>query len=487
VIVGAGLGGLSAACHLAGAGYDVTVLERAAQPGGRAIRREQDGFTFDLGPTVLTMIDVLAETFGAAGAEIEDHLRLRRLDPAYRAVFHDGSTIHVRAGQDAMATEIRDQCGATEAVAFHRFCEWLGDLYRVERTNFIDRNFDGVTDLLAPPSAALRLLSLGGFGRLGPRIERFFGDDRLRRLFSFQSLYAGLAPQRALALYAVITYMDTVEGVWACDGGMSAISEGLAAAAAKAGAELRYAQPVERILLANGTSGAVRGVRTASGEVLAADAVICNGDIAGTYRALLPGLTAPRVARRGHYSPSAIVWHAGVRGAPPPAAVHHNVHFGEAWDDAFDELERGELMQDPSTLVSVPSISDPGLAPPGHHVLYALEPVPNLDGDVDWPRQRDAARERLIARLSRSGYRTEAVVEHFVDPQAWAREGLERGTPFSLAHDLRQSGPFRPRNVERRAPGLFFTGAGTTPGVGVPMVLLSGKLAAARVRSGEAS
>jgi phytoene desaturase len=481
IVIGAGLGGLSAACHLAGAGYEVTVFEAGDQPGGRATRREVGGYTFDLGPTVLTMTGILADTFRAAGTDMDDHLTLRRLDPAYRAVYDDGSTIHVRAGREQMAEEIRTVCGAAEAEAFERFCHWLAELYTAEHAPFIDRNFNGVLDLVRPPVPALRLARLGGFGNLARRVGSFFSDDRLRRLFSFQSLYAGLAPHQALALYAVITYMDTVEGVYHAEGGMAAVSHALGIAAEKAGAEVHLATPIDQIVLADGAGGRVRGVRLATGEMVEADAVVCNAEPAVAYPRLLPSLRAPRVARKGTYSPSAVVWHAGVGGSLPAEAAHHNIHFGAAWRGAFDALLAGRIMDDPSTLVSVPTLSDPALAPPGGHVLYALEPVPNLDASLDWDHLRGPLQDRLTARLAGFGYPTSAEVELFVDPSDWAREGLERGTPFSLAHRFTQTGPFRPANVDRRAPGLVFTGAGTVPGVGIPMVLLSGKLAAARV------
>ena len=481
VVIGSGLGGLSAACHLAGGGYEVSVFERHDQPGGRATRLEKGGYSFDVGPTVLTMRGILAATFDAAGATLEDHLNLHRLDPAYRAVYADGSTIRVRASRDAMANEIRTACSAGDAAGFERFCEWLERLYRAELAPFIDRNYDSVVDLARPLGPAVRLARLRGFGNLERRVGTFFADERLKRLFSFQALYAGLAPHRALALYAVITYMDTVEGVFHAEGGMGAVPRALATAAEKAGAAITYNTGVERVVLSRGTNGSVRGVRLNSGEFVPAEHVVCNVEPAVAYRTILPGLTAPRVARRGHYSPSAVVWHGGVAGALPGEVAHHNIHFGPSWRTAFDELFANRVMSEPSTLVSVPTVSEPELAPPGGSVLYALEPAPNLDGDLDWTRQRPIFRDRLVRRLGALGYPTEIEEEALFDPLDWERDGLERGTPFSLAHRFGQTGPFRSPNVDGRVPGLVFVGAGTVPGVGVPMVLLSGRLAAERV------
>jgi phytoene desaturase len=481
VVIGAGLGGLSAACHLAGRGWDVQVIERGEGPGGRAGRFSRDGFQFDTGPTVMTMPNVLAATFAAVGAETADFVSLRRLDPAYRASFADGSELRVRAGREAMADEVRSVCGAAEAAAFDRYCEWLGRLYTVEMNHFLDRNYDSAADLLRPLAPVLTLARLGGWRRLDTVVHRAFRDDRLQRLFSFQSLYAGVAPQQALAVLAVISYMDVVAGVWFPAGGMHSIAAGLAAAAEKAGAQLQYDLPAERVLLAGGDRGAVVGVATASGTI-SADAVVCNGDLPGAY-GLVPGLPLPRRLRRPRYSPSALVWHAGGRGRPAPEVAHHNLHFGRSWAGSFRALiDDGVRMPEPSLLVSVPTVTEPAMAPPDASVLFALEPVPNLAGRVDWAASRHEAEAALATRLAGLGYPVgDLVVSQLVDPVDWARAGLAAGTPFSLSHQFRQSGPFRPANLERRAPGLVFAGCGTVPGVGIPMVLVSGKLAAERV------
>jgi phytoene desaturase len=481
VVIGAGLGGLAAAAHLSRAGHTVTIVERESIPGGRAGMITEAGFRLDNGPTVLTMPNLLADAFAAAGAEMADFVTIKPVDPMYRAVYADGSTLHVRHGREAMTDEIRQFANAREAEAFGRFCDWLEQLYRVEMAHFIDANFDSVLDLVKPWRAGLELVRLGGFGKLGRKVASFFDDERLQRIFSFQSMYAGLAPYEALSLYAVITYMDSVEGVFVPEGGMHAMATGLAAAVEKAGVTIRYDSPVTRILRTG--SGAVSGVEVAGSERISADVVVCNPDLPVAYRTLLGGVDAPRVARRGKYSPSCLLWVAGVKGLPPAEAAHHNIHFGHDWNASFKALiHDGVRMPDPSILVTLHSLDDASLAPEGCSSIYVLEPTPNLDGRVDWSRERDRITDSLRAKVAGLGYPTDVVVERIYDPLDWEAMGMERGTPFALAHTFRQTGPFRPNNVDKRVPGLVFTGSSTLPGVGVPMVLVSGKLAAERVQ-----
>lgn len=213
-----------------------------------------------------------------------------------------------------------------------------------------------------------------------------------------------------------------------------------------------------------------------------ADAVICTVDLPTTYEQLLPDLRPPRAVRRGKYSPSAVVWHVGVRGVPDPPVAHHNIHFGGEWGTAFDALlNRGGLMPDPSRLVTIPSLDDATLAPDGCSTLYVLEPVPNLKGKINWATEAEPLRERLHTFLAEQGYPIDVITQQLVTPLDWQAQGMAAGTPFALAHTFGQTGPFRPSNVERQLPGMFFAGSGTVPGVGVPMVLISGKLAASRV------
>ena len=480
VVIGAGLGGLSAAAHLVGAGHEVCVLERNALPGGRAGVIEQHGFRLDTGPTVLTMPNLLADTFRAVERQMSDYVTIDPIDPMYRAVFADGSVLRIRHGRESMTEEIRQFANAREAGAFNEFCEWLTELYELEMPRFIDANYDSPVAQLRSWRALLDLIRLGGFGALDSKVASFFEDERLRQVFSFQATYAGVSPREALAIYSVITYMDVVAGVYAPRGGIHSIATGLARAVTEAGATIRYDTDVVRIL--RDGEGVVAGVDL-GGDRLVADAVVCNADLPVAYKTMLGGVDAPRVARRGRYSPSCLLWVAGVRGSAPSGAAHHNIHFGREFEDSFKAItKRGVRMPDPSTLVSMASLSDVSLAPAGCSTLHALELMPNLDGKLDWARNGARYAEDLRRRVGALGYPVDdVVVERTFDPLDWESMGLERGTPFSLSHTFRQSGPFRPGNTDRRVPGLVFTGSSTLPGVGVPMVLISGKLAAQRV------
>jgi phytoene desaturase len=488
VVIGAGLGGLSAACHLSGKGHDITVVERSDVPGGRAGVVESQGYRLDTGPCVLTMTGILSDAFTAAGAAIEDYVQISPVDPSYRATFHQsdgGGELRIRHGRDAMREEIRSFAGSKEADNFDRFVAWLTELYEVETPAFIDRNFDSVLDMARPLTPGLKLLKLGGFAKQHNLVAKYFKDPRLQKIFTFQAMYAGLSPFKALGAYAVITYMDTVAGVYFPKGGMHAIAEGLALAAEKAGVHIRYGASAERILRAEGSNGAVRGLRLTNGETILADAVVVNADLPVAYSALLPELEAPRVARRGEYSPSCALWLVGVKGNLPPGTEHHNIHFGGQWKEAFDALlKNGTRMPDPSLLVTTPTFSDPSLAPAGRHSLYVLEPTPHLGGRINWDLERDRVRNDLQRRIGVLGYPVsdaDIEIERFYDPNDWEKMGMAMGTPFALSHKFLQTGPFRPNNVDKRVPGVVFVGSSTVPGVGVPMVLLSGRLAAERV------
>jgi phytoene desaturase len=479
VIVGAGLGGLSAALRLAAAGREVTVLEREPVPGGRAGRLDLDGYSFDTGPTVLTMPHLIGDALGAVGERLDDWLDLRPVRPLYRAHYPDGSTLDVHADAEAMAAEVARVCGPAEAAGYRRFVDWVSALYRLEMRHFIDRNLDSPADLLGVN--LLRLARRGGFRRLAGAVGRHLKDPRTRRVFSFQAMYAGLSPYEALALYAVISYMDSVAGVFFPRGGMHAVPRALAGAAEKHGVEFRYRTEVVRVEVAGGRA---RAVHTAAGERIPADVVVLNPDLPVAYRDLLPPSVAPRRLRRLRYSPSCVLLHAGSR-AGYAGIAHHNIHFGRAWREVFrDVIDRGRLMADPSLLVTSATRSDPALAPPGRHTFYVLLPAPHLGAGLDWATVGPRYRDEIVGTLHRRGYHGFAAgieVERLVTPADWGASGLAMGTPFAAAHTIGQTGPFRPANLAPGLENVVFCGSGTQPGVGVPMVLVSGRLAAERI------
>ncbi|HVE64054.1 MAG TPA: phytoene desaturase family protein [Mycobacteriales bacterium] len=479
VIVGAGLAGLSAALRLAGAGREVTVLERESVPGGRAGRLSDSGFEFDTGPTVLTMPDLIRDAFACVGEEMDDWLTLRPLSPLYRAYYPDGSTLDVHSDTDAMAEEVARVCGPAEAAGYRRYVDFVSELYRLEMADFIDRNIDSPFSLLRPSLA--RLAAIGGFRRLAPKVGEYLKDPRTQRVLSFQSMYAGLSPYDALAIYAVIAYMDSVAGVYFPEGGMHAVPVALAGAAVKHGVDIRYSTTVTQVEVVNGRAV---GVLTAAGERIPADVVVLNPDLPVAYRELLPPTAVPARVKSLTYSPSCFLLLAGSTASYSQIA-HHNIHFGKSWRGVFDELiDQQSLMSDPSVLVTAPTHTDPSLAPEGRHIYYVLFPTPNLDAALDWSVIGPRYRNEVIGHLERLGYVGfgDAIeVEHVTTPADWRARGMERGAPFAAAHTFFQTGPFRPANLAPKVDGVVFCGSGTQPGVGVPMVLISGRLAAERI------
>lgn len=474
VVVGAGLSGLSAALQLAGRGRSVTVVERYPFPGGRMGQADIAGHRIDTGPTVLTMPDIIDEAFAAVGASMAEHLDLMPVEPAYRATFADGSALDVHPDRATMVAAIEAFAGPDQAAGYLRLRDWLTQLYRLEFDGFIAANFASPLSLLTPQLA--RLAAIGGFRGWERMVSRFVTDERLQRIFTFQALYAGVPPQRALAAYAVIAYMDTVAGVYFPRGGMRAVPEAMAAAAAAAGVRFRYGATVTALERAGSR---VTAVRTETDRI-ACDAVVLTTELPLTYQLL--GRTPRRpVAMRP--APSAVVAHVSVPQVGERLA-HHNISFGGKWAGTFDEIIRdGVLMSDPSLLVTRPTAGDPSLAPPGRDLLYILAPAPNLKvGVVDWNSVGESYAQEVVATAAARllpGVDTEIL--DVVTPADWARQGMAAGTPFALAHTFAQTGPFRPANMIRGIDNAVLAGGSTVPGVGMPTALISGRLAADRV------
>ncbi|MFF0817028.1 phytoene desaturase family protein [Rhodococcus sp. NPDC003318] len=496
VVVGAGLAGLAAALHLRGAGREVTVLERDDAVGGRVGVHSGPGYDIDSGATVLTMPELVADALGAVGADaasVTPPLLIRQLDPSYHARFADGTALRVHADADAMAAEVERVCGPAEAGRYRRLRAWLATIFDAEFDSFMDANFDSPLDLLATGRARRDLWTLvrnGGFGRLGPKVARLVHDPRLQRIFTFQALYAGVAPAKALGVYGAIAHMDTSTGVHFPDGGMRRVAEAMASALTAAGGEVRLGTEVVSI---DYRDGRAHRVRTADGGSVPADAVVLTVDL-GCAPALLPRRRLPR--RPVRHSPSAVVAHGTIPvevAADWSGSGHHTIDFGDAWERTFAEITarrgHGRLMSDPSLLLTRPACTDPGLTltrdGTPHEPLSVLAPCPNLrSAPLAWDALGGPYVRELLGVLETRGYT--GIAEHFrVDlidtPQTWAERGMADGSPFAAAHTFGQTGPFRRGNLDTGAENVVLAGCGTTPGVGVPTVLISGRLAAARI------
>ncbi|MFG1797951.1 phytoene desaturase family protein [Nocardia sp. NPDC049149] len=491
VVVGAGLAGLSAALYLTGAGRSVTLLERADQPGGRVGTYRGPDYEIDSGATVLTLPELITDALAAVGRTPETckpALRIHQLAPAYHAKFADDSTIRVFADPEAMAEEVAAACGPAEARRYRRLRAWLARIYAAEFTEFMDTNFDSPVDMLRTPEkrrALVSLARLGGFGKLGKRVGKLLNDPRLARLFTFQALYAGLPPADALAVYGAIPHMDTSLGVYFPEGGMRTIASAMAEAFTAAGGTLELGTEVTAVDYAGRRA---ERVRTADGRAFDCDVLVLTVDLGSIARF---GVRRRRGLRA---APSAVVAHGTVPAevaATWPVQAHHTIEFGAAWDATFAEItgRRGRLMSDPSLLLTRPALTDPALviarADGAYEPLSLLAPCPNLDSaPLDWSRVGPAYLRELLLVLEERGYTGIAehfTIDHLDTPQTWHDQGMLAGSPFSAAHLFRQTGPFRPRNFPRTSDNVVIAGCGTTPGVGVPTTLLSGKLAANRI------
>lgn len=487
VIVGAGLSGLAAAARLRGRGYDVTLVEAAATPGGLVRTETIDGHRFDTGATILTMPELIVAPLLELGLdpdEVRRRLALRRVDPGYVMNYADGSSLPLPHDASRLPAAVAESLGAAAAEGTPELLAWLRSVYDAEFDVFIDRNFDGIRTLtdsqtLRAAGTLARLRTLGG---LTGAVSRFVKDERVQRAFTFQALYAGVPPHRARAIYSIIADMDIGRGLWSPAGGMGRIGEVMADALRDAGVDVRFNSPVQALL--RDGKNVTRVVLDT--ETIAADAVIATLERNGV--ADLLGVAATRPLR---YSPSAVVAHGvlPVGVADRWRTGHHTLDFGQAWTQTFSEItgKPGATMSDGSFLLTRSAVSDPGtFVANGQESVSVLAPTPNLESaPIDWDRRADGYVDEVLHTLAERGYpglETMRVlrVDH---PRTWQRAGLPAGTPFSAAHTVTQTGPFRTRNRWPGLGNLFLAGSATVPGVGIPPVLVSGGLAAERVEA----
>ncbi len=485
VVIGAGLGGLATALRLRRRGWDVTVVEKQPRPGGRSNLLLENGFRADTGPTILVMKSAFAELYQDIGQDLHQRLRLVQLDPNYRIYYHDGSFIDLFSNMAMLAGEVEKiRPGSAE-----RLFRFIGESARKYELGmeFVARNYERITDL-ANPRAAMRLLQTQAHQNLYKQVSRFFQqDDKLTKAFSFHSMFLGLSPFDALAMYSLITYADLALGMWFPMGGIYSIIEDLVSLCQETGVELRTSSPVEEICI---EGDQVSGVRLSSGEVLAADIVVSNADLPYTYRELVP----PRHRRqysntrlsRMEYACSGFILFLGVDKTYPHAR-HQALYFAEDYRANLDAIFKSKsLPTDPSFHINIPTVTDPSLAPPGHSLIYVLAPMPNLQADIDWREAAPQVRGLLLDRLERildPGLRQHIVWERSYCPTDWLQDiNATLGTAFgSLSHNFFQSSYFRPHNKSYDVRGLYFVGQGTYPGIGMPMVIISSRLVTQRI------
>ncbi|MGF0319600.1 phytoene desaturase family protein [Nocardia fluminea] len=477
VVVGAGLAGLAAALHLAGRGRSVTVVERDSVAGGRAGRRDVDGFLLDTGPSVLTMPDIVADTFAAVGESLDSRLDLLPVIPAYRAHFADGSGLDIHSDAMAMEESVSAFAGPKEVEGYRRLRAWLSELYRVEFDRFIAANADSPLSLLTP--ALARLIALGGFRRLDRAVGSFLNDERLRRVFTFQSLYAGVSPQRALALYAVISYMDIVGGIYFPRGGMRALPDALAAAAVDAGVSFCYGETVHDL---ERSGSRITAVLTEHGRRIPCDAVVLATELPTAYELLE---RFPRRPISWRPAPSAVVMHVrlarcGADRTSQPC-LRRRMETNLRRTDRYGRVDDRPVATGDSPHRDRPR-PRPARARSVHCSRSGTQPLPQQGSGLGSSRhrlQRGARGDRRgpVGPGLRPGLHDRACGH----PRRLGTAGHARWYSISLAHTFAQTGPFRPANMPRGATNAVLAGCGTVPGVGVPTALLSGRLAADRV------
>jgi phytoene desaturase len=483
LVIGAGIGGITAAARLAKHGYDVTVLEKESTPGGRCNQILRDGHRFDIGPTLFLMPEIWEETFAAIGERMNDHLELKRIDPTYKIHFDDGLQLELTSNLGAMQTQLE----AVEKTAFTGFLNYIAEgskHYKMSVEKFVGRNFYNIFEYFSPGNLPL-LFQLKALKKHHANTSRFFKDERLKAAFTFQNMYLGLSPYDAPATYSLLQYTELAEGVWYPMGGMYACIQALVRIAEKLGVKFIYNAPVKKLKV---NSSRVEGATLHDGREFTADIFVGNADLPYIYKELLPENHEAKNLDKKLYTCSTIMFYWGVDKEYPQIA-HHNVFLGGEYKASFDQIFSDHtLPETPSFYVHAPARTDKAAAPAGQETLYVLVPVGHLDArsEQDWEALIGRARETVLTRLANEKGATD-LREHIkfeiaYSPRDWKeRFNLEKGAAFGLSHNFWQVGYLRPQNRHKQYRKLYFTGASTHPGTGLPIVLLSARLTTERI------
>jgi phytoene desaturase len=482
VVIGAGAGGLTAAAHLARRGMRVTVVEKNEEAGGRCARVVREGHTFDIGPTLYIMPKVFDHEFGALGESVHERLTLQRVDSTYHLVFDDGHRLELTSDRDRMRMQLEAMEPGSFA-GFERYFRQGGCHYDLAMEHIVGRNFRTLAEFINP--ASLRVfLQVGALTRHYAGMRSFFRSPHLKAAFTFQDMYMGLSPFEAPATFSMMQYTELAHGVWFPQGGMYTVVQAVQAIAVQNGVQLQFGTPVERILAREDRA---TGIALADGRELPADIVVANADLPYVYRELLPQDGTARRLERRQYSCSTInfMW---ATDRPYPQLPAHVLFLSDDYRANFDELQRDRtIASNPSVHIHAPTRLDAALAPRGHDTLAAVVPVGHINEahPQNWDHLKARAREALLQRLARVGVTdpdAHLKFELCFTPPDWQnRFNLVRGATHGLSHRLMQMGYFRPHNRHARHRNLYYAGASTHPGTGLPTALISGRLVAERI------
>lgn len=482
IVIGAGFGGLAAAIRLQSKGVATTVLEKRDKPGGRAYVFEDEGFTFDAGPTVITAPECLEELFAEAGRPMAAYVDLLPVQPFYRLCWEDGYRFDHSNDDASLYSQIAAKSPA-DVDGYRRFLDYSKAVYKAGYEELVHVPFQSFWDMVR---VSPELVRLAAYRPVYDTVARYIRDEQLRQAFSFHSLLIGGNPFSASSIYTLIHTLEREGGVYFPRGGTGALVKGLVRLLHDLGGEVRTGAEVEEILT---ESGRVAGVVTKDGRREPCDLVVANADVTHTYGKLLrrEPLVAPtaRKLSRMRYSMSLFLVYVGVKRTYPELR-HHSILFGNRYRELLaDIFERGVLADDFSLYLHAPCRTDPSLAPEGCDALYALAPVPHLGKwRGDWRTEGPRYAERILAYLEKHylpGLRSHVVTQRIFTPLDFESElNAFLGSAFSLEPTLLQSAYFRAHNRDDRLAGLYFVGAGTHPGAGVPGVINSAK-ATARV------
>jgi len=488
VVVGAGLGGLAAACTLAARGYAVTLCERNAWVGGKAAVLAEQGFRFDMGPTILTIPGVLRRIFAEAGRDLESALDLVPLDPQWRSFFTDGTTLDLVADVAEMRRILDGYApGSGAGAGYARFMELAERLHRLSNEFFFWRSVGGMKDMFDPRrsmtlSVVKEVMGMRPGHSVAGTVRAFVSDERAAQMLDHFTQYVGSAPDASPAVLCGIAHMQSHDGVWYPRGGTGAVPRALASLAVDLGVEIRTRTPIRRIVA---EQGRVRGVETAQGEVIPAGVVVSNSDSVRTHRELVDGPARERFLRRRGYEPacSGVVLYLGLD-RRYEQLIHHNFVFSEDPHEEFESIyRRGEPAPDPTCYVCAPAVTEPEVAPPGGEALYVLVHTPYLRPHHDWSKMIGPYRRRIIEKLEQTAG-LDNLEDHIVFERALTPQDINDryhvldGAIYGLASHGRFLGAFKPANRSPDIEGLYLAGGSAHPGPGMPMVLMSGWIAA---------